>query len=104
MIIATAIFHRYSGDEDFTRDMALRLQLSDDDSEFALKIGLAARCAFALSASAVGELPHYKLRMTPTRVLLEVSRRREMIAGDPVQKRLGELADLMGRKGEILIG
>jgi hypothetical protein len=42
--------------------------------------------------------------MTPTRVLLEVSRRREMIAGDPVQKRLGELADLMGRKGEILIG
>ncbi len=104
MIIATAIFHRYSGDEDFTREMALRLQLSDDDSDFALRIGLSARFAFALSASAVGELPHYKLRMTPTRVLLEVSRRREMIAGDPVQKRLGELADLMGRKGEILIG
>jgi exopolyphosphatase/guanosine-5'-triphosphate,3'-diphosphate pyrophosphatase len=104
MIIATAIFHRYSGDEDFTRDMALRLQLSDDDSEFALRIGLAARFAFALSASAVGELPHYKLRMTPTRVLLEVSRRREMIAGDPVQKRLGTLAAMLGRKGEILIG
>ena len=104
MLIATAIFHRYSGDEDFTRDMALRLQLSDDDSEFALRIGLAARFAFALSASAVGELPHYKLRMTPTRVLLEVSRRREMIAGDPVQKRLGALAALLGRKGEILIG
>jgi exopolyphosphatase/guanosine-5'-triphosphate,3'-diphosphate pyrophosphatase len=104
MIIATAIFHRYSGDEDFTRDMALRLQLSDDDSEFALRIGLAARFAFALSASAVGELPHYKLRMTPTRVLLEVSRRREMIAGDPVQKRLGALAAMLGRKGEILIG
>jgi len=104
MIIATAIFHRYSGDEDFTRDMALRLRLSDDDSELALRIGLAARFAFALSASAVGELPHYKLRMTPTRVLLEVSRRREMIAGDPVQKRLGALAAMLGRKGEILIG
>jgi exopolyphosphatase/guanosine-5'-triphosphate,3'-diphosphate pyrophosphatase len=104
MIIATAIFHRYSGDEDFTRDMALRLKLSDEDSEFALCIGLAARFAFALSASAVGELPHYRLRMTPTRVLLEVSRRREMIAGDPVQKRLGALAALLGRKGEILIG
>ena len=87
-----------------TSSQAPRLQLSDDDSEFALRIGLAARFAFALSASAVGELPHYKLRMTPTRVLLEVSRRREMIAGDPVQKRLGALAALLGRKGEILIG
>ena len=30
--------------------------------------------------------------------------RREAIAGEPVQKRLGELADALGRKGEILVG
>jgi hypothetical protein len=41
--------------------------------------------------------------MTPTRLLLEISRRREMIAGEPVQKRLGELAAVFGRKAEILI-
>jgi len=103
-LIATAIFHRYSGDEDFPRDIHAHDLLSSEDAALARRIGIATRFAFALSASAVGELRHYKLRMTPTRVLLEVSRRREMIAGEPVQKRLGELAEALGRKGEILIG
>ncbi len=102
-IIATAVFHRYSGDEEQPREMDIRGLLSEDDASTALRIGLAARLGFALSASAVGELPHYRLRMTPTRVLLEISRRREMIAGEPVQKRLGEVAAAFGRKGEIHI-
>ncbi len=62
-------------------------------------MGLACRLAFSLSGSAVGELSHYKVRLTPTRVLLEVSRRREPIAGEPVQKRLGGLAAAMDRNG-----
>jgi exopolyphosphatase/guanosine-5'-triphosphate,3'-diphosphate pyrophosphatase len=103
-LIATAIFHRYSGDEDFPRELAVHDLLSEEDSDLALRLGLAVRLGFALSASAVGELPHYRLRMTPTRVLLEVSRRREAIAGEPVQKRLGTLAQILGRKGEILVG
>jgi hypothetical protein len=37
-------------------------------------------------------------------VVLEVPRRREPIASEPVQKRLGALADAMDRRGEILIG
>jgi exopolyphosphatase/guanosine-5'-triphosphate,3'-diphosphate pyrophosphatase len=103
-LIATAIFHRYSGDEDFPRDIAAHDLLSEEDERLARRIGLAARLAFSLTASAERELPHYPLRMTPTRVLLDVSRRRERIAGEPVQKRLGTLAALMDRKGEILIG
>jgi exopolyphosphatase/guanosine-5'-triphosphate,3'-diphosphate pyrophosphatase len=104
VLIATAVFHRYSGDEDFPREMALGGLLGESETILALRIGLAARLAFALSASAQGELPHYRLRVTPTRVLLEVSRRRGMVAGEPVQKRLGAVAALLGRKGEILIG
>jgi exopolyphosphatase/guanosine-5'-triphosphate,3'-diphosphate pyrophosphatase len=103
-LIATAIFHRYSGDEDFPREIHAHDLLSADDDLAARRIGLAARLAFALSASSTGELPHYKLRMTPTRVLVEVARRREAIAGEPVQKRLGALATAFDRKGEILIG
>ena len=103
-LIATAIFHRYSGDEDFPREIGAHDLLSVEDERLARRIGLAARLGFSLSASAPGELPHYPLRMTPTRVLLDVSRRRERIAGEPVQKRLGALAALMDRKGEILIG
>ncbi|HUJ03627.1 MAG TPA: Ppx/GppA family phosphatase [Rhizomicrobium sp.] len=103
-LIATAIFHRYTGDEDFPREIAAHDLLTEDDDVAARRLGLAARLAFSLSASATGELAHYRLRMTPTRVLLDVSRRRENIAGEPVQKRLGALANAFGRKGEILIG
>ncbi|MGA9796015.1 MAG: Ppx/GppA family phosphatase [Rhizomicrobium sp.] len=103
-LIATAVYHRYSGDEDFPREISAHDLLSNEQDRQALVIGLAARLAFSLSGSAVGELSHYKLRLTPTRVLLEVSRRREPIASEPVQKRLGALAAALDRNGEILIG
>jgi exopolyphosphatase/guanosine-5'-triphosphate,3'-diphosphate pyrophosphatase len=102
-LIATAVFHRYSGDEDFPHGIAVRGLLDEGDIGQACRIGLAARLGFALSASAVGELPHYRLKLTPTRVLLEIPRRRQAIAGEPVQKRLAVLAQSLGRKGEIVI-
>ncbi len=103
-LIATAVFHRYSGDEDFPREITAHNLLSEEDIACAVRLGLVARLGFALSASAVGELPHYALRMTPNRVLLEVPRRREAIAGEPVHKRLAALAQALGRKGEVLVG
>jgi exopolyphosphatase/guanosine-5'-triphosphate,3'-diphosphate pyrophosphatase len=103
-MIASAVFHRYTGDEDFPRDIANAELLDKDDEEQALKIGLACRLGFALSASATGTLPHYKPRLTPAKIVLEIPRRHEAIAGEPVQKRLGALAAAFGRKGEILIG
>lgn len=103
-LIAASVFHRYTGDEDFPPSMGLSGLLDKDDEKRALVLGLAWRFAFSLSASAGGELSHYKLRMTPSKVILEVPTRREAIAGEPVQKRLGVLADALGRKGEILVG
>ena len=103
-LIAASVFHRYSGDEEFPSQLMLAGLLDKDDEKRALVLGLAWRFAFSLSASAGGELHHYKLRLTPSKVILEVPARREAIAGEPVQKRLGALADAMGRKGEILVG
>jgi exopolyphosphatase/guanosine-5'-triphosphate,3'-diphosphate pyrophosphatase len=103
-LIAASVFHRYSGDEDFPQAMALAGLLDKEDEKRALLLGLAWRFAFSLTASAAGELANYRLRMTPSKVVLEVPARREAIAGEPVQKRLGELADALGRKGEILVG
>ena len=103
-IIAASVFHRYSGDEDFPQHIALQGLLDKDDEKRALTLGLAWRFAFSLSASAVGELANYRLRLTPSKVILEVPSKREAIAGEPVQKRLGSLADVLGRKGEILVG
>ena len=103
-LIAASVFHRYSGDEDFPQAVALAGLLDKDDDKRALVLGLTWRFAFSLSASAAGELAHHRLRMTPSKVILEVPTRREAIAGEPVQRRLGELADALGRKGEILVG
>lgn len=103
-LIATSVFHRYSGDEEVPRNLVVEDLLDREDEELALRIGLAARLAFALSASATGEIGTTKLRLTPSKLLLDVPRRREMIAGEPVLKRLGALATSLGRKGEILIG
>jgi exopolyphosphatase/guanosine-5'-triphosphate,3'-diphosphate pyrophosphatase len=103
-LIATGVFYRYSGDEDFPRDAELGALLGAEEDSLARRLGLAMRLAFALSASAPGELPHYKLRMTPSRLVLQIPRRRAQIAGEPVQKRLAALADNLGRKGELLAG
>jgi exopolyphosphatase/guanosine-5'-triphosphate,3'-diphosphate pyrophosphatase len=103
-LIAASVFHRYSGDEDVPQSLMLAGLLDKDDERRALVLGLAWRCAFSLSASAAGELVHYRLRLTPSKVILDVPARREAIAGEPVQKRLGALADVLGRKGEILVG
>jgi exopolyphosphatase/guanosine-5'-triphosphate,3'-diphosphate pyrophosphatase len=103
-LIATSIYHRYTGDEDFPPELSLAGLLDKEDERRALRLGLAWRLAFSLSASAAGELGHYRLRLTPAKIVLEVPTRREAIAGGPVQKRLGALADSFDRKGEILIG
>jgi exopolyphosphatase/guanosine-5'-triphosphate,3'-diphosphate pyrophosphatase len=103
-LIAASLFHRYSGDEDFPQALALSGLLDKEDEKRALLLGLAWRFAFSLSASAAGELANYRLRLTPSKVVLEVPAQREAIAGEPVQKRLGALADALGRKGEILVG
>jgi exopolyphosphatase/guanosine-5'-triphosphate,3'-diphosphate pyrophosphatase len=103
-LIAASVFHRYSGDEDVPNTIAMTALLDKDDEKRAKLLGLTWRFAFSLSASAAGELGHYRLRMTPAKVILEVPTRRDSIAGEPVQKRLGALADALGRKGEILVG
>jgi exopolyphosphatase/guanosine-5'-triphosphate,3'-diphosphate pyrophosphatase len=103
-LIATSIYHRYSGDEDFPRELAMSELLDKDDERRALKLGLAWRFAFSLSSSAAGEFGYYRLRVTPAKVVLEVPGKREAIASEPVQKRLGALAEAMDRRGEILVG
>jgi len=102
--IATCVYHRYSGDEDIPDDLDVPGLLGKQDGERVLCVGLAARVAFDLSASASGELPNYRLRLTPSKVLLEVPKRRSVIADETVSRRLASLASAMGRKAEILVG
>ena len=101
--IAAAVYHRYAGDQEMPDDLRLPRILDKQDEKRAMRIGLAARLAFDLSASAAGELAHYRLRLTPTKVLLEVPKRRSAIADDTVAKRMGALGAAMDRNAEILV-
>jgi exopolyphosphatase/guanosine-5'-triphosphate,3'-diphosphate pyrophosphatase len=103
-LIATAVYYRYSGDEDFPREAQLGSLIGPEEASTAYRLGLSLRLAFALSASAPGELPHYGLRMTPSRVILEIPRRRAQIAGETVHKRLAALATDLDRRGEVVTG
>jgi exopolyphosphatase / guanosine-5'-triphosphate,3'-diphosphate pyrophosphatase len=101
--IAAAVHHRYSGDEEMPADLQAPGLLDKQEQMRALRVGLAARVAFDLSASAVGELANYRLRLTPSKVLLEVPKRRNVIADDTVMKRMGALGGAFDRKSEILV-
>jgi exopolyphosphatase/guanosine-5'-triphosphate,3'-diphosphate pyrophosphatase len=102
-LIASAIFHRYSGDEEFPRGQPESNLLREEESPVALRIGLAARLGFWLSASAPAELASYGLRMTPSRIILEIPRRLEANAGEATLKRVQALAASFDRKGEFLV-
>jgi len=103
VMIAAAVFHRYSGDEDFPPGVRVEGLLDETDSRLARRIGLAARLGFAVSGSAEGQLPNYVLSIENNRILLEMPRSRQAVAGEPVHKRLSALAQAFGRKGEVLI-
>ncbi|MDE1937976.1 MAG: Ppx/GppA family phosphatase [Alphaproteobacteria bacterium] len=102
--IATSVYHRYSGDADVSDHLDIPGLLNKQDSERARRVGLAARLAFDLSASAPGELQNYRLRLTPSKVILEVPKRRSVIADETVSKRLATLAFAIDRRAEILVG
>lgn len=101
--IAAVTFHRYAGDQDMPEELSLNGLLDKQEERRALRIGLAERLAFDLSGSAAGELGHYRLKLTASKVVLEIHRRRSAIADDTVGKRLGALGEAFDRDAEILV-
>lgn len=101
--IAAAVFHRYAGDQEMPPELQRKGLLDGKEQRRALRIGLAARLAFDLSASAAGELGHYRLRLTPSKVILEVPKRRSAIADDTVGRRMGALGAAFDRNAEIQV-
>lgn len=101
--IAAATFHRYAGDQDMPPDLRLKGMLDKQEVLRARRIGLAERLAFDLTGSASAELPQYRLRLTPGKVILEAPKRRSDIANDTVAKRLGALGAAFDRNAEIQV-
>lgn len=104
VFVATAVFHRYSGDTEVPAHLVATGLLDRQEERLARRIGLATRLAFDLSGSAGDELKHYPLRLSPAKLVLEVPAARAMIVDEAVIRRFKALAAAMERKGEIAVG
>jgi exopolyphosphatase/guanosine-5'-triphosphate,3'-diphosphate pyrophosphatase len=101
--IATAVFHRYTGEDDFPEDINVTGLLGEDGAVTALRIGLAARLAYAITSSIEGELPNMALKLTSETVTLQVPSRHKALLGETVAKRLDHLAESFGRRAEVAV-
>lgn len=101
--LAASIYHRYAGDHDLPDDTAIESLLGEEGTNFSLRVGLAARLAFALTGSVPDELPATALRISSQTLALEIPSRKKMLLGEAVQKRLDDLADAFGRNAEAVV-
>ena len=97
-IMATAVYYRYAGEDDFPEDTGIGGLLGPEGSVLALQIGLAARLAFGLSGAVEGELPRMNLQLSKDTVALEIPPRRRVLLGESVNKRFNDVAEAFGRK------
>ncbi len=101
--IATAIYYRYAGEDDFLEDLNVAGLLGEGGATQALRVGLASRLAYSLTSSIEGELPHMPLKLTSETVTLQIPPKRKALMGETVAKRLDQLAEAFGRRAEVVV-
>ncbi len=102
-IMATAVYYRYVGDDDFPEDAGVGGLLGAEGGVLALRIGLAARLAYGLAAAIEGELPTMNLALSKDTLALEIPARKKALLTESVNKRLADLAEAFGRKGQAVV-
>jgi exopolyphosphatase/guanosine-5'-triphosphate,3'-diphosphate pyrophosphatase len=101
-VMATAVYHRYVGEDDIPKDTGISSLLDTDGAALALKIGLAARLGFGISSAIEGELPSMQLHLTKDTLALEAPAKKRALLGEGVMKRLNDLAEAFDRKAQTV--
>jgi exopolyphosphatase/guanosine-5'-triphosphate,3'-diphosphate pyrophosphatase len=99
-LMASAIYCRYAGDENFPRENGIAALLGPEGAVAAQQIGLAARLGFGISGALEGELPETGLQMSRETIVLKVPDSRKALLGEGVQKRLDELGEAFERRAQ----
>jgi exopolyphosphatase/guanosine-5'-triphosphate,3'-diphosphate pyrophosphatase len=102
-IMATAVYYRYVGDDAFPEDAGVGGLLGAEGAVTALRIGLAARLAYGLAAAIEGELPSITISLSKDALVLEIPERKKALLTESVNKRLADLAEAFGRKGQAAV-
>lgn len=100
--LALTLFHRYTG-EDVDDELihGVRRWVDPDLAARTLKLGLALRLAYVLAGSASGVGSDFVLSLGKSELVLSLSRRRAGVIGEPVERRLAELAGIFSRTPRI---
>lgn len=105
VFLALTIYYRYEGTMDDARSTDLARLLDDEGLSRALLIGDMLRLAYILSAAMPGMLPRVGLKVGSNKTLvLTFPKKLADLTGERVEKRLGALAQHMGRSPRIEIG
>jgi len=102
-LMATAVYYRYAGHDEFPEETGIGGLLGAEGAVLAQQIGLAARLAFGISGALPGELPQTALHLTKDTLALEFAAGKRALLGEPVHKRLADLAEGFGRKAQAVV-
>jgi exopolyphosphatase / guanosine-5'-triphosphate,3'-diphosphate pyrophosphatase len=103
-LMAAAVYYRYAGDDDFPEETGIGGLLGAEGKAMAQQIGVAARLGFGISGALEGELPDTSLYINRETILLRMPDSKKALLGETVQKRLDELGEVFGRKGQSITG
>lgn len=101
VFLALAVFFRYQGLNSRQAPRDLTELISEDAMERARVLAGAMRLAYVLTGAMTGLLPKIKLFVEGRNLVLEMPKKLSALYGESVQKRLNQLAGVMGLEAEV---
>jgi exopolyphosphatase/guanosine-5'-triphosphate,3'-diphosphate pyrophosphatase len=102
-LLALALFHRYGGEsvDQIKRVERIERYLGAEGRQKAETLGAALRAGLSIAGPSAAVLGETSVRMTTANVILTLPRHRQPLVGDPVEKRLDELAKKLDRQSRV---
>jgi len=101
VFLALAVFFRYQGVNTKQAPRELAELISEDELERARVLAGAMRLAYVLTGAMTGLLPKIKLFVEDKKLVLAMPSKLSGLYGESVQKRLNQLAGVMGLEAEV---
>lgn len=104
LFLALAVFYRYEGPESDNAPKEFVRLVDDESLNKARFIAAALRLAYVISAAMPGLLPRIALEQSGKALLLTLPKKNADLMGERIEKRLAELADIMGLSPRVTVG
>jgi exopolyphosphatase/guanosine-5'-triphosphate,3'-diphosphate pyrophosphatase len=101
--LALALFHRYGGEgiDQIKRVERIERLLTSEARQQAKMLGVALRAGLSIAGPSAELLAETSVRLTSANVILTLPKARQALVGEPMTKRLDELAKMLDRQSKI---